>query len=262
MTEDDWPAAGAGRARPVSGDGGDDWFGGQSEFDWSGDGEVTVEQSAPPARREQRRARPPAGAAQPNAPLTQADLVHRRRMIAVIAIIAVGAIIVLGALILSRGGSGTSAPPAPTTPLQTTTAPLTTTTTPHTTTTTQTTTTPSTSGSGTAAVVLPAAGKVETGDSGDSVKQVQQALTTVGFSPGPVDGTFGPQTKAAVVAFQQANGLTTDGIVGPKTAAALNSAVASGAGTGSSTSSSTSSSTGTNTGTDTTGTITTGQNTG
>ena len=36
------------------------------------------------------------------------------------------------------------------------------------------------------------------------------------------------QTEAAVVAFQQANGLAVDGRVGPETAAALNSALAGG----------------------------------
>ena len=42
------------------------------------------------------------------------------------------------------------------------------------------------------------------------------------------DGTFGQLTEAAVIAFQQANGLSPDGIVGPETASALNSAVAGG----------------------------------
>ena len=36
------------------------------------------------------------------------------------------------------------------------------------------------------------------------------------------------QTEAAVVAFQEANGLSVDGRVGPETAAALNGALAGG----------------------------------
>lgn len=37
----------------------------------------------------------------------------------------------------------------------------------------------------------------------------------------PVDGKYGPETKAAVMRWQKENGLTPDGIVGPKTLAAF-----------------------------------------
>jgi hypothetical protein len=53
------------------------------------------------------------------------------------------------------------------------------------------------------------------------VKRIQQALSDAGFDPGKADGIFGNHTEAAVIAFQNANGLTPDGEVGPKTAAAL-----------------------------------------
>lgn len=49
----------------------------------------------------------------------------------------------------------------------------------------------------------------------ENVKQLQ---TLLGIT---ADGDFGPQTKVAVIAFQQKNGLTPDGVVGPLTAAAL-----------------------------------------
>ena len=39
--------------------------------------------------------------------------------------------------------------------------------------------------------------------------------------PVTADGTFGRRTEAAVVAFQEANGLSVDGQVGPETASAL-----------------------------------------
>lgn len=55
----------------------------------------------------------------------------------------------------------------------------------------------------------------------DGVAATQRQLQAHGFDPGPVDGVSGPKTKAAVKAFQQANGLVVDGIVGPKTQAAL-----------------------------------------
>ena len=58
---------------------------------------------------------------------------------------------------------------------------------------------------------------------GDDVKMLQTALVNRGFSVGAsgIDGSYGPATKRAVTAFQRANGLAADGIVGRKTAEAL-----------------------------------------
>lgn len=52
-------------------------------------------------------------------------------------------------------------------------------------------------------------------------RRIQTALANLGFSPGPIDGEFGPNTAAAVQAFQAAKGLIRDGQVGPQTAKAL-----------------------------------------
>jgi|SRR5450755_2996381 peptidoglycan hydrolase-like protein with peptidoglycan-binding domain len=52
------------------------------------------------------------------------------------------------------------------------------------------------------------------GSQGESVRQLQVALTELGVYAGPVDGEFGPLTDAAVKAFQQQRELTVDGIVG------------------------------------------------
>lgn len=57
--------------------------------------------------------------------------------------------------------------------------------------------------------------------SGPLVKAVQKSLKALGFSPGPIDGEYGPQTAAAVFAFQVANRLVADAEVGPLTAKAL-----------------------------------------
>lgn len=54
------------------------------------------------------------------------------------------------------------------------------------------------------------------------VGYLQEKLNTLGYNCGKVDKIFGPKTLAAVKAFQCANGLGVDGIVGPKTWAKLN----------------------------------------
>ena len=56
---------------------------------------------------------------------------------------------------------------------------------------------------------------------GETVKQTQRALKARGFSPGPIDGDFGPQTHNAVAALQASNGMVADGEVGPLTAKKL-----------------------------------------
>ena len=60
------------------------------------------------------------------------------------------------------------------------------------------------------------------GDKGNGVKAVQTALNRAGANPQlNVDGDFGPATRAAVVAFQGAHKLDTDGVVGEYTWGAL-----------------------------------------
>lgn len=62
---------------------------------------------------------------------------------------------------------------------------------------------------------------MRSGTSGAGVEDLQKKLKEAGFDPGPIDGSFGPKTQAAVKAYQQAKGLAVDGIVGPQTRAAL-----------------------------------------
>ncbi len=60
------------------------------------------------------------------------------------------------------------------------------------------------------------------GSTGNDVTELQKRLTREGVYTGPVNGSFGPQTEAAVMAYQAKHGLTQLGSVGPGTRAALN----------------------------------------
>ena len=55
------------------------------------------------------------------------------------------------------------------------------------------------------------------GDKGDHVKPLQGLLYSYGYYHGDLDGSYGPQTKEAVIKFQENNDLDPDGIAGPKT---------------------------------------------
>ncbi len=59
------------------------------------------------------------------------------------------------------------------------------------------------------------------GSSGQEVRNIQKKLKSWGYYNGEVDGIYGSKTKAAVVYFQKKNGLTADGVAGPKTLAAM-----------------------------------------
>lgn len=62
---------------------------------------------------------------------------------------------------------------------------------------------------------------LRTGSRGDAVRKLQELLNAKGYTCGSVDGIFGSKTYAAVLAFQKANGLGADGIVGSLTWAKL-----------------------------------------
>ncbi len=143
----------------------------------------------------------------------------RRKALAITAVLggltAGGALFVGGALAardaadLDADLTGVTTSSTSTTLAPTTTAP-TTTTSPSTTTTT----------------VPPAAadGTLEEGEDGPEVNLLQARLTELGFWLGQPDGGYGQLTRQAVMAFQKANGLSRDGVAGPATLAALETA--------------------------------------
>ena len=59
------------------------------------------------------------------------------------------------------------------------------------------------------------------GDRGKAVQDVQTKLQALNLDTGGLDGNFGPRTRQAVIEFQRSHQLTADGIMGPKTWAAM-----------------------------------------
>ncbi|XGV95655.1 MAG: peptidoglycan-binding protein [Leptolyngbya sp. BL-A-14] len=63
------------------------------------------------------------------------------------------------------------------------------------------------------------------GSRGTAVARLQARLARLGYAVSEADGIFGPQTQAAVMQFQQANGLIIDGIVDANSWAKLNAVI-------------------------------------
>lgn len=87
------------------------------------------------------------------------------------------------------------------------------------------------------AVALTAGGKgalalSRQGSTGSEVRQIQTKLKKWGYYGGSVDGIYGSATKSAVIYFQKKNGLTADGVAGPKTLAAMGISSSSSSGSG------------------------------
>ena len=62
----------------------------------------------------------------------------------------------------------------------------------------------------------------------EATKHIQSMLSDLGYYAGDINGTYDTATEDAVKAFQTEQGLTADGIVGPKTLAALEDAAKTG----------------------------------
>jgi hypothetical protein len=193
----------------------DDWLGDEAEIDWFSEPAETTGRQEVGERVGRGRRSGTANVDDLGAPASAAARIVRRRGAVglVVLMVAAAAVIVALVVLSSSNRSGSR----PTTPLTTSTAA-------STTTKTAATTAPQSSARTAAslAVVLPAAGTLRAEDTGSAVKKLQRALSALGFDPGSADGIFGPLTEHAVLAFQQANGLATDGIVGPKTAGKIN----------------------------------------
>ncbi len=78
----------------------------------------------------------------------------------------------------------------------------------------------------TASTVKAPTAQLKEGAKGAQVKQLQTALAKVGFSAGPVDGSFGKMTKNALMNFQARWNQVVDGFYGPQTQKVLAEALA------------------------------------
>lgn len=58
---------------------------------------------------------------------------------------------------------------------------------------------------------------IRQGSRGVYVCIAQDALTTLGYDTGGLDGVFGPKTRDSILTFQNRNGLSQDGIIGNNT---------------------------------------------
>jgi lipoprotein-anchoring transpeptidase ErfK/SrfK len=67
--------------------------------------------------------------------------------------------------------------------------------------------------------------KLRVGARGPGVAALQRRLSALGYWGGAADGSFGSLTQQAVFALQKAAGLDRDGVVGPRTRAALDQGV-------------------------------------
>jgi hypothetical protein len=218
VSDDDWSETATKRAERRRASPADQELPSPEDDGWSPDGVESRERAADPADR-------PVGAAE-----AHRAVIERRRLVAglVVVLVLAGAVVIAvlvvrgeGQAPVARVPASTSTTPSPdeTRPSAATTEPSPSTTTPS--------ATPSTDDAST--YTLPEGTKLQRGEGDPAlIEELQQALSTAGYDPGPVDGTFGPLTEAAVVAFQEANGLSVDGRVGPETASALDSAVAGG----------------------------------
>jgi hypothetical protein len=81
----------------------------------------------------------------------------------------------------------------------------------------------------TTSTTRPHDGTLAAGATGAAVQALEERLVALGYWLGAPDGTFDDATHHAVVAFQKLSGLERDGIVGPRTRAALAAAVRPGA---------------------------------
>lgn len=66
---------------------------------------------------------------------------------------------------------------------------------------------------------------LRSGMTGTDVRELQEALKSLNYAVGEIDGNFGSKTEKAVINFQKSNSLESDGIYGPDTHAAMEKAI-------------------------------------
>lgn len=228
----------------------DDWLGDISDQDWSEDAAELAEQRRAtrvrqePSTQESHTERDglavsPAQVLPVATTEARRAAVQRRRAVAALVLLLLVGLAAAAAVLLLRDGAEAQVTPAPEFPIVATPTPTETDPVPTTPSTTPTPTTSAAPSENVTTFTLPEGMKLQRGESdGESdltvstdpelIAELQRALTRAGYDPGSPDGTFGQNTEEAVIAFQRANGLSPDGMVGPETADALSRAVVGG----------------------------------
>jgi hypothetical protein len=194
----------------------DDWLAEDDDLEWL---------DAPEAEEPSRAGRyyEPVGApAERAAPGADAAVIARRRRILALAALGLVVAAIIGVVIATSGGSNKSTTVEPVPPPAVTPPPTPPAKQPPAS---QPAPVPPPTPAATLKVTLPANGELKVGDTGAEVLALQKVLEALSYDVGKPDGSFGPATQEAVIAFQKAQGLTPDGVVGGETAKELTAAL-------------------------------------
>lgn len=90
---------------------------------------------------------------------------------------------------------------------------------------TQETTAAETAAAGVFQITVPSSAPIDETSPQRAIRRLERALRMLGYDVGEPNGTYDARTTKAIIAFQRKAKLEADGLVGPKTARAINKAL-------------------------------------